>query len=79
MQILKIHRHLYVNYVLKKNRRTMDRINAIYLKVLSRQPTGKEIRYFDQYLQKSLYRDKDLAYEDLYWSLLNSAEFSLNH
>ena len=69
----------YLNYVLKKNRRTMDRINDIYLTVLSRQPTGKEIRYFDQYLQKSLYRDKDLAYEDLYWSLLNSAEFSLNH
>ena len=69
----------YLNYILKKNRRTMDRVNDIYLTVLSRQPTGKEIRYFDQYLQKSLYRDKDLAYEDLYWSLLNSAEFSLNH
>ncbi len=69
----------YLSYILKKNRITADRVRNIYLTVLSRQPTSKEIRYFDQYIQKSLYRDKDLAYEDLYWSLLNSAEFSLNH
>ena len=69
----------YLSYILKKKRTVADRVSEIYLTVLSRRPTTKEIRYFDQYIQKSLYRNKNLAYEDLYWSLLNSAEFSLNH
>jgi len=69
----------YLSYILKKKRTVADRVSEIYLTVLSRRPTTKEVRYFDQYIQKSLYRNKNLAYEDLYWSLLNSAEFSLNY
>ena len=69
----------YLSYILKKKRTVADRVSEIYLTVLSHRPTTKEVRYFDQYIQKSLYRNKNLAYEDLYWSLLNSAEFSLNY
>ena len=69
----------FVNYVLDNWRDTVDRVQYIYLSVLSRKPTSKEQTYFQRYLERSLYRDKDLAYEDLYWVLLNSAEFSLNH
>lgn len=69
----------FVNYVLDNWRDTIDRVEFIYLSVLSRKPTSKEQTYFQRYLERSLYRDKDLAYEDLYWVLLNSAEFSLNH
>ena len=69
----------FINYVLGNWRDTVDRVQFIYLTVLSRKPTGKEQTYFQRYLDRSLYRDKDLAYEDLYWVLLNSAEFSLNH
>ncbi|RKU05898.1 hypothetical protein C6501_19365 [Candidatus Poribacteria bacterium] len=69
----------FVNYVLDNWRDTIDRVQFIYLTVLSRKPTSKEQTYFQRYLDRSLYRDKDLAYEDLYWVLLNSAEFSLNH
>ncbi len=69
----------FVNYVLEKWREPMKRMEYIYLNVLSRLPTSKEKTYFRRYLERSLYRNKDLAYEDLYWVLLNSAEFSLNH
>ena len=69
----------FVNYVLGKWREPIERMEYIYLNVLSRLPTSKEKTYFQRYLERSLYSDKDLAYEDLYWVLLNSAEFSLNH
>ncbi|MCY3722109.1 MAG: hypothetical protein OXG97_07795 [Candidatus Poribacteria bacterium] len=69
----------FVNYVLGKWREPMERMEYIYLNVLSRFPTSKEKTFFRRYLERSLYRNKDLAYEDLYWVLLNSAEFSLNH
>ena len=69
----------FINYVLSNWRDTVDRVQFIYLNVLSRKPTTKEQTYFQRYLNRSLYRNKDLAYEDLYWVLLNSVEFSLNH
>ena len=69
----------FINYVLAKWREPRERIEHIYLNVLSRLPTAKEETYFQRYLDQSLYADKNLAYEDLYWVLLNSAEFSLNH
>ena len=69
----------FVNYVLQKWREPADRLEYIYLNVLSRLPTAKEKTYFQRYMERSLYRNKDFAYEDLYWVLLNSAEFSLNH
>ncbi len=69
----------FINYVLGKWRDPIERMEYIYLNVLSRLPTTKEKTYFQRYLERSLYADKDLAYEDLYWVLLNSAEFSLNH
>ena len=69
----------FINYVLERWRDPVARMEYIYLTVLSRLPTSKEKTYFQRYLERSLYRNKDLAYEDLYWVLLNSAEFSLNH
>ena len=69
----------FVNYVLEKWRDPLDRIEYFYLNTLSRLPTAQEKTFFQRYLERSLYRNKDLAYEDLYWVLLNSAEFSLNH
>ncbi|MCY4403367.1 MAG: DUF1549 and DUF1553 domain-containing protein [Candidatus Poribacteria bacterium] len=72
-------RGAFVHYVLDNWRDMKDRVEYMYLTVLSRKPTTKEQTYFQRYLERSLYRDKYLAYEDLYWVLLNSAEFSLNH
>ena len=69
----------FLNYILDKWRDPADRVERIYLNVLSRRPTTKEKAYFKRYLDRSLYRNKELAYGDLYWALLNSAEFTLNH
>ncbi|MCS5610401.1 MAG: DUF1549 and DUF1553 domain-containing protein [Candidatus Poribacteria bacterium] len=69
----------FINYILKTYRTTKDRVERIYLMVLSRKPTTKEVTHFERYVKRSLYNDKKLAYEDLYWVLLNSAEFALNH
>lgn len=72
-------RDSFIRYVLDNWRETIDRVQFIYLTVLSRKPTGQEQTFFQRYLERSLYRSKDLAYEDLYWVLLNSAEFAHNH
>lgn len=72
-------RDSFIRYVLDNWRETIDRVQFIYLTVLSRKPTSQEQTYFERYLERSLYRSKDLAYEDLYWVLLNSAEFAHNH
>lgn len=69
----------FLNYILDKWRDPSDRLEQIYLNVLSRRPTTKEKTYFRRYLQRSLYRNRNLAYGDIYWALLNSAEFALNH
>ena len=69
----------FLSYILEKWRDPSERLERIYLNVLSRRPTTKEYSYFRRYLDRSLYRNKDLAYADFYWALLNSAEFALNH
>ena len=53
-----------------------------FLKDRSKDKREKKINQLigsDRYLKQSLYRNKTHAYEDLYWALLNSAEFALNH
>ena len=69
----------FISYILDKWRDPDERLERIYLNVLSRPPNSKEKAYFKRYLDRSLYRNKDLAYSDMYWALLNSAEFALNH
>ena len=68
-----------LNHLLKTTRYPAERVEQLYLKTLSRPPTTSEKTYFQRYLKQSLYRNKIHAYEDLYWALLNSAEFALNH
>ena len=65
--------------ILKTHRTKRARLDQIYLTTLSRYPRTSDRTYFDRYLRSSLYRNEALAYEDLYWALLNSAEFALNH
>ena len=68
-----------LGYIFDRSRTLDERLERMYLTALSRLPTLKEKAYFKRYLDRSLYRNKDLAYGDLYWALLNSAEFALNH
>jgi hypothetical protein len=52
-------------------------IEAAYLCVLTRRPSGPEIQHFRTRLQDGAGRKQGI--EDLYWVLLNSTEFSWNH
>jgi len=52
------------------NRAVLD---ALYVRVLSRQPTTREVEICGHYL--ATVRDRREAFEDIYWSLINSTEF----
>ena len=48
-------------------------LDALYLRVLSRQPTPQEVEICGKYL--AAVGDRREAFEDIYWSLINSTEF----
>lgn len=54
-------------------------IEATYLAVLTRRPSAEENTYFLNRLQNRKDISRVQFFEDLYWVLLNSAEFSWNH
>jgi hypothetical protein len=59
---------------------TAGKVEALYLATLSRKPTPKETKRFVKYVEEGgPSRDAKLALADVFWTLLNSAEFSLNH
>ena len=59
--------------IVRKYRDDTDVINEIYLLVLSREPSKKEMEICQDYLKKSNSRNE--AFEDIMWSLVNSSEF----
>ena len=57
-----------------------QKIHDLYLAALSRQPTRSEISRVQKMLNANNYRTNKLnGYQDLFWALLNSNEFVLNH
>jgi hypothetical protein len=66
---------------------TEERLEALYLASLSRRPQAREIDRASRFIQAALARpgtkDRDRASRnalaDVFWALLNSPEFSLNH
>lgn len=58
-------------------RKEPDRIRALYLAALGRIPTSSEMKGMTAMMSK--YPDRISAYQDLYWALLNSNEFIVNH
>src|SRR5439155_3797260 len=48
-------------------------LNALHLRVLSRHPTPKEVEICGHYL--AAVGDRREAFEDIYWSLINTTEF----
>ena len=50
-----------------------------YLCVLTREPSEREMEHFHRRLQEASADKYAEAMEDLYWTLLNSSEFSWNH
>jgi hypothetical protein len=63
-----------------KNLDTAGKVEALFLAALSRKPTGSErerlVRYVDG---GGASKDPRLALADVFWALLNSGEFILNH
>jgi hypothetical protein len=67
---------------------TEQRIETLYLAVLSRMPKAKELarmlRFIEEHAPADLKEDerdrkRKQALSDVFWTLLNSAEFILNH
>jgi hypothetical protein len=54
-------------------------VEAAYLAVLTRRPTTEESKHFVARVSDREERNKPQALEDLYWTLVNSTEFSWNH
>jgi len=59
--------------------RPEKQVEASYLAVLTRRPTVEETEHFVQRLKDREDRNRAQALEDLYWTLVNSTEFSWNH
>jgi hypothetical protein len=54
-------------------------VETAYLAVLTRRPTAEEAAHFEQRLAGLHGEERSQRMEDLYWTLLNSTEFSWNH
>ncbi len=53
-------------------------VEAAYLSILTRRPTPQESEHFQRFLIESEL-SRNQRFEDLFWTLLNSTEFSWNH
>jgi len=54
-------------------------VEIVYLTVLTRRPTAEESAYFTAKLAGATGDDRKNKVTDLYWTLLNTTEFSWNH
>lgn len=76
--------HERVQEVVKKKRGAdVALLNDLYLAAVSRYPTNKEKQLAQMLLNDTMAKSKDKnpidAYQDIFWALLNSSEFVLNH
>lgn len=59
---------------------TADRVEMLYLATLSRKPTARESARFIKYVESGGPRkNPKAALGDVFWALLNSSEFLMNH
>jgi hypothetical protein len=59
--------------ILADNADDHDALEALYLRVLARRPNAKEVEVCDAYRAKVANRNE--AFEDILWNLVNSTEF----
>src|SRR5262245_61355850 len=59
--------------------RPEKQVEAAYLTILTRRPSAEETQHFVTRFNDREERNRQQALEDLYWSLVNSTEFSWNH
>lgn len=59
---------------------TSDRIESLYMATLSRKPKPHELARMVKYVKSGgPKKNTEAAYADVFWALLNSSEFMLNH
>jgi hypothetical protein len=61
---------------------TNERIETLYLATLTRKPTVKELARLTKFVDEAAAKEggsKNYAIADVFWTLLNSGEFMLNH
>jgi hypothetical protein len=59
---------------------TNGKIEAMFMATLSRKPRTEELARFNRYVEKGgATGDRKKALSDVFWALLNSTEFALNH
>jgi hypothetical protein len=59
---------------------TAGRVEALFLATLTRRPTAAESERLVRYVESGgPAKDAKRALADVYWALLNSAEFIVNH
>jgi hypothetical protein len=56
-----------------------DRVETLFLATLSRLPAEEERSLFVGHLEQSSPGERQKAWSNILWALVNSAEFSLNH
>lgn len=62
-----------------RNKNTPAKIETLFLVALSRKPTPTELDAFNDVYTRGNYRDPVVGLQDIFWSLLNSNEFVINH
>lgn len=72
-QALSANPNTRLGQILRQHSDDQDAISEVYLLALSREPSERELKLCQQYIQDIGNRAE--AYEDLLWSLVNSSEF----
>ena len=68
----------FLDQIVMANRTNREKINALYVAALARWPSSSEVRYANHLLLARKGQVKE-ALQDVWWALLNSNEFILNH
>ena len=55
------------------------RIETLFMVALARKPTARELEALDKAYQEGNYKDPVAGLQDLFWAILNSNEFIINH
>jgi hypothetical protein len=67
----------FVSYLLRTQPNDRERITRLFVNILTRPPSSRELVRYEKFVTSQT--DKQVAYEDIVWVLLNSSEFRYNH
>jgi hypothetical protein len=76
--LLKIEQSRLVQYLVQPNKTPRQVATAMYLVILSRFPTGEELKIAENYFQSGKVSKRE-ATVDLAWALINTTEFLYRH